>query len=158
MRSTLGKFRRLDWRDRFVLVEAMMALGVASAAIAILPFRRIGRLAELRSRGTIPSADQRRDIIRRVRWSLLASARRAPWRALCFEQGLAAQWMLRRRGIPSVLYYGAAPNNTKGLAAHVWVRDGNVDVIGGETASEFALLTTFPSRQDDKTEPNTRRT
>jgi len=63
---------------------------------------------------------------------------------MCFEQGLAAQLMLRRRGIASVLYFGVAPNDQNGLAAHVWVRDGDVDVVGGESASEFAVLATFP--------------
>jgi hypothetical protein len=63
---------------------------------------------------------------------------------MCFEQGLAAQFMLRRRGVPSVLYYGAALDDQDGLSAHVWVRDGDVDIIGGEIASQFAVLATFP--------------
>jgi hypothetical protein len=64
---------------------------------------------------------------------------------MCFEQGLASQLMLRRRGVPSVLYFGAAPDSRDGLAAHVWVRDGEIDVIGGETAASFRVLATFPS-------------
>jgi hypothetical protein len=63
---------------------------------------------------------------------------------LCFQQGLAAQLMLRRRGVPSVLYYGAAQDDRSGLFAHAWVRDGDVDVIGCEIASRFAVLATFP--------------
>jgi hypothetical protein len=82
----------------------------------------------------------------RVRWAVTAAARRVPWRAKCFEQGLASQIMLRRRGVPSVLYYGAAPDDLRGLSAHVWVRDGDLDVIGGEIASRYAVLATFPSQ------------
>jgi hypothetical protein len=63
---------------------------------------------------------------------------------MCFQQGLAAQFMLRRRGVPSVLYYGAATDDRSGLSAHVWVRASGVDVIGGEIASRFAVLMTFP--------------
>lgn len=83
--------------------------------------------------------------MRSIRWAIVACARRVPWRALCFEQGLAAQFMLRRRGIASVLYYGAAPDTKQGLSAHVWVRDGNVDVVGCEVASAYAVLATFPA-------------
>jgi hypothetical protein len=54
------------------------------------------------------------------------------------QQGLAAQLMLRRRAIPSVLYYGLAQDDRSGLHAHVWVRAGDFDVIGGEIASSFA--------------------
>jgi hypothetical protein len=52
--------------------------------------------------------------------------------------------MLRRRGIPSALYYGAKPDDLSGLSAHVWVRDGDVDVIGGDIAHDFAILAIFP--------------
>jgi hypothetical protein len=63
---------------------------------------------------------------------------------MCFEQGLAAQFMLRRRSVPSVLYYGAAAADQSGLSAHVWVRDGCVDVIGGDIATRYAQLARFP--------------
>jgi hypothetical protein len=33
-----------------------------------------------------------------------------------------------------VLYYGAAPDEENGLSAHVWIRDGHVEVIGSEIA------------------------
>ena len=52
--------------------------------------------------------------------------------------------MLRRRGIPSVLYYGAAPDDRCGIVAHVWVRDGEADVVGCELAGRYALLASFP--------------
>jgi hypothetical protein len=85
---------------------------------------------------------------RRIRWAVSACARRVPWRAKCFEQGLAAQLMLRRRGTCSVLYYGAASGDERGLSAHVWVRDGDLDIIGGEIASDYAVLATFPPSTD----------
>jgi hypothetical protein len=85
--------------------------------------------------------------VRRIRWAIIAAAGRVPWRALCFQQGLAAQLMLRRRGVPSVLYYGAAQGERTGLSGHVWVRDGDVDVVGGEIADRFAVLATFPKQK-----------
>ena len=143
--TIVGKFRRLQRADRMLVVEATAALIAASLVIALLPFRYVGRLAAPRPRGPEPSPEERAHDIKRIRWAIVACARRLPWRAMCFEQGFAAQRMLRRRGIESVLYFGAAPNDRKGLAAHVWVRDGDVDVVGGELASDFAVLAKFPS-------------
>jgi hypothetical protein len=80
----------------------------------------------------------------RVRWAVVACARWVPWRTMCFQQGLAVQFMLRRRGIPSVLYYGAATDDGRGLSAHVWVCDGDLNIVGGEIASRYAVLCTFP--------------
>jgi len=149
-RTVVGKLRRLDWNERLTLIEAMGVLFIASAVIAFLPFRTVGKLAAVRTRPPEPAQDERLLIVRRIRWAILACARRVPWRALCFEQGLTAHWMLRRRGIASVLFFGAAPHDAKGLLAHVWVRDGNVDVIGGEAAAEFAVLATFPSEEENR--------
>ena len=136
----------MAWRDRFLLLEAMSWLALAGLAIAVLPFARLGALASPQIGGrALPY--QRRLVERsRVRWAVVASARWIPWRAMCFQQALAVQFMLRRRGIASVLYYGAAPDDQRGLSAHVWVSDGDVMIIGGEIASRFAVLATFPSQ------------
>jgi Transglutaminase-like superfamily len=135
-------------RDWLLLAEAMCWLMLAWIAIAVLPFRHVGRLASVPVRGQEPAPEVRAEMMRRIPWAIGACARRVPWRAKCFEQGLAAQFMLRRRGMLSVLYYGAAPDDNRGVSAHVWVRDGDVDVIGGEIASDYAVLAMFPPAAD----------
>ena len=142
--SLLGKFFCLPRRDRLLLLEAALWLAVAGFAIAVLPFRHVGHLAARPIRRPEPPEHTRHREVRRIRWAIVVTAPRVPWRAICFQQGLAAQFMLRRRGVPSVLYYGAAQDTQNGLFAHVWVRDGNIDVLGGEISSRFAVLTTFP--------------
>jgi hypothetical protein len=140
----LRRFWCLSWQDRLLLLEAILWLATAAIAIAVLPFRHVGLLAARPVRLQKLPEQGRSNNVPRVRWAIITTAERVPWRALCFQQGLAAQFMLRRRGIPSVLYYGVAQNDRNGLHAHVWVRDGDVDVIGGEIADRFAVLTTFP--------------
>ncbi len=142
----LQKWWLLPWRDKLLLIEATLWLMVAAVAIAALPFRHIGRLASLQFSRQTPHQQARLRERRRIRWAITACAPRFPWRVVCFQQGLAAHFMLRRRGIPSVLYYGAAPDTRRGLSAHVWVRDGDADVVGCEIASRFATLTTFPQQ------------
>lgn len=139
----LPKFFRASWQDRLLLLEASISLLMAASAIRVLPFRVLGRLAARPVRRAAPPSNARVSKLNRIRWAIGVCARRMPW-ARCFQQGLAAQVMLRRRGIGSTLYYGAAPNQQQGLSAHVWVRDGDIDVVGGEIASAFAVLATFP--------------
>jgi hypothetical protein len=135
---------RMTWQDRLILGEAIVWLAITALIIAVVPFRHFGVLAA-RPLRKLPPADEARSLMRRqIRWAIVTAARRVPWRALCIQQGLAAQFMLRRRGVPSVLYYGAALREGD-LKAHVWVRDGNIDVIGGEAASWYALLARFPA-------------
>ena len=132
--------------DRWLVVETTLGLALARIVILVLPFRRIGWMVSRPTRRPEPPPATRAETIRRIRWAITACANRVPWRALCFEQALAAQFFLRRRGVPVVLYFGAALDDPDRLAAHAWVRDGEVDVIGGETSAQFGVLTSFPQR------------
>ena len=65
---------------------------------------------------------------------------------MCFPQGLAAHWMLHRRGVATTLIYGARPDGSRGIEAHVWVCDGAEPVIGAEAAVGMAELVHVPAR------------
>jgi hypothetical protein len=145
--NSLRKFWRLPWQDRVLLLETILLLAVAGIVITVLPFRYIGSLAARPIRRPTPVGQTRVYEMGRVRWAIVTTAARLPWRSLCFQQSLAAQLMLRRRGISSVLYYGAAQDDRSGLHAHVWVRYGEMDVIGGEIAHRFVVLATFPPQR-----------
>lgn len=131
--------------EALALAEAMLLLMLAAPALRLLPLRLIGRVASLPIRAGIADAAIRRRIVRMVVLAVERSAKRSPLRALCFEQGLVAQLMLRRRGVDSTLFYGVAPVPDGGIEAHVWVVVGTVDVAGGEAARTFAPLASFPA-------------
>jgi hypothetical protein len=123
-----------------------MTLGAVSTMIAVLPFRKVVGLAARNGRLT------RSDLatVSRCSWVVDAWADRVPWRAVCFQRGLALHLMLRRRGIPSVLHYGVAQNEDKGLHAHVWVDVNCQTVMGGEESlARFARLASFPAAPQD---------
>ena len=150
MRSAPDQPRRAGatpFGDYVLFGEALIALTAASLAIRLLPFRVVVAAAVHPAVRRPLAPERRRERRARVRRAVTRLAGRLPWRPLCFPQGLAAQWMLRRRGIPSVLYYGAAPDRAKGVAAHVWVCDDDVAVVGGEAARGMAILARFPGEQ-----------
>jgi hypothetical protein len=73
------------------------------------------------------------------------AARRLPWRVVCIQKGIAAQRMLRRRGLDAVLHYGIGNDRDRDrLDAHVWVSVDGAPVIGGEEARAFAPVAAFP--------------
>ena len=127
--------------------EALLCLAVARAATRWLPFRMAMCLAAPRLRRRAPG-----DVAAQVRWAISMAGRRAPWRAACLQQGLAAQLMLRRRGLDSRLYFGARSDGARGPSAHVWVRADGRDVVGGAGALGFAVLATYPPGGDCGTE------
>ena len=143
--SAYQRYRRLPAADRRLLREAAVSLALASVAIRLLPFRRLERLlttsrAQLASRDAVAPG--------RICRAVEAWGRRVPWRAMCFQQGLAVHWMLRRRGAASRLHYGAAHDGAAGrIAAHVWVSVDGCVVIGGEVA-DYACLAVYPREPD----------
>ena len=126
-----------------LVVEAFGALVLASLLIAVFSFRRIAALAG-QGGGDRPTATP--VLAGDLDWVLSAWVRRVPWRAVCFQQGLAAQLMLRRRGLSASLYYGARRDDAGALVAHVWVRSGEVDVIGCADSETYGVLAVFPVR------------
>src|SRR5687767_1530461 len=138
----LLRFARLSWRRQMLLVEALAAIIIASLAIRLLPFERSVRLGSRAVSATDHPAEP--DILNDIRWSVKAVAARVPWRAMCFQQGVALQWMLRRRGIDARLHYGVGKEGAGSLLAHVWVSAGGGIVIGGEDAPAVRAVAVYP--------------
>lgn len=124
-----------------LLAEAGFAIIVASIAIRLVPFRR---LADWSAQGASGPAEADPETVYWLRRAILAWARRLPWRTLCFEQGLTAFALLRRRGFKATLHYGAATAGGE-LKAHAWVTSGATEVIGCENKEDYGLLARFGS-------------
>jgi len=133
--------RALTLAECRILAEAICSLAIASLAIATLRFKTIERLSRQASATRPPLAEDRKAIAC-VAWAVKAAALRAPFRAKCFEQGLATLWMLRRRGVKATLHYGAAQKDDE-LVAHVWVTAGDYEVVGCDNKHLFFELTRF---------------
>ena len=139
--AVIVRFWRQEPSRRALLAEALLALVAASAAIRLLPFSKAVGLGArpLPQRKPPPEAVVRDTVV-----CVEAAARRLPWKTLCFQKGLALQWILRRRGIDARLHYGVGQDEEGELAAHVWIAaDGDI-VIGGEQAPRFRSLIVLP--------------
>lgn len=136
-------FARLPFERQKLLVMATLMLAVVALLRRFFPFRAI---AARTRHPDAPHADPPRqeELVAAIRWAIWAAARRVPWRAQCFEQGFAAQWLLTRRHVPTTLHYGVANRADEGMVAHVWVRAGDIDVVGCNGIEEFTELARFP--------------
>ena len=130
---------RRPLRDNALLAEAVVALMAGWAAVRFLPFRTAVRIASvgLRRRAQPPDVE-------RLSRAVAVAAKRVPWRAVCFQQGLALQWMLRRRGVDARLHYGVGYAPSSDLQAHVWVSVGDKIVLGRDEAPAHKSVATYP--------------
>jgi hypothetical protein len=128
-----------------MLAEAFVVLAFASLAIQLLPFRKV--VATMRGSDAAAPADldEQVRVLRQCRWAVQSWADRVPWKAVCFQRGLALHWMLRRRSIPSVMHYGVSQAAERGLTAHVWLTLREQVILGGDVTEDYACLATFPA-------------
>lgn len=139
-RVFISRWVRLGRRRQALLIEALLALAGASAAIRLRAFKRAIRMGSLR----LTARPASRYTVQEICWAVETAARNVPWRAMCIQKGLALQWMLRRRGIDARLHYGIGHDEAGQLQAHVWVAAGDSVVIGGAEAPRFKCVATFP--------------
>src|SRR5690242_5483260 len=108
----LHRLSQIDNGHRLLLAEAAVRLLVARLALKFVSFsslaRRFGCLVRpidaRMSKRTNADPDQVR-IARGVGWAVTCAARYVPFNAVCLPQAMAAQTMLRRRGVTSVLHF-----------------------------------------------------
>lgn len=142
MRAIAERAARLSLADWRYLAIAMTELFLARVRHARLPIG--GILQELREGPAAPPAACAKDIdLARLSWALAAAAARAPWRADCLLQAMAAdRWLRRHRRRPEFFLGVTADRDDFG--AHAWLRCDGVVVTGGNCGA-FAVLIGSPA-------------
>jgi hypothetical protein len=144
------RIMRMDARQKLIrrltrapiILEAFCLLAVAKAALVLLPFRWIQHTISQPGRPSVVDSQDR--ITRNVCSAVRVTARRlAPW-AVCLPQALAGHWMLRRRGIASVVCFGVRREPGMSMEAHAWLRALDTVVLGQEVMTEFKPVAQFP--------------
>ena len=131
--------------SRRLMAEALIDLVAASIALRRRSFEQLVAQSAPEGRGADVAT------ARRIERVIRGWARRLPWNPMCFEQALAAQRLLARRGLKATYHYGSRRGD-RDLEAHVWLSSGDVPVVGHRNADDFVELARFPDDalvQDD---------
>ena len=155
IRRLLIRFGQVDNHSRLLLAEAVACLAAARLALLVIPFpllaRRLGsfvpatdaRVSQVRTQ----APDDQVQLAEAVSWAVTRAARYLPFKAVCLPQAMAARLMLKRRGVRSVMHFGAAKSTAKGadkpLDAHAWLDAAGVEVTGYPVAENFAEIACF---------------
>ncbi|HXD45248.1 MAG TPA: lasso peptide biosynthesis B2 protein [Pseudolabrys sp.] len=151
LRSRLRRFADVGGHRRVLLAEAALLLLAARAALKLLPFpklaKRLGTAVapgDMRLRAAHAQADARDvEIAREIGWAVTRASRHVPFDAVCLPQAIAARMMLKRRGVASVLHFGARAGRDRPLEAHAWLDAAGVEVTGYPVAESLAEVACF---------------
>jgi len=134
----LSRLLGLSSEERRLLIKSALLLGVIRAAMWLLPFQTLCRLAgKDRPDAAGLKADQ--DSIKRVARAVTRAARYVP--STCLSQALATMVLLRRIGQPACLRIGVSKGEKGDFKAHAWVESEGSIVIGNMAdLSHFSVL------------------
>lgn len=127
--------RRLPLFVLLWLVPAWILIGLSSAAIAFVPFRRLAsllgtNLGAVTHQPDCSAAQQHRAT--RLRTVIGIAARHAPFRSNCLPQAFAARILCGIWRVPCALHLGLAKGEDgQALIAHAWTACGTVTITGG---------------------------
>jgi hypothetical protein len=144
-------FATAGWQRQSLVAEACASLLSARVQLAILPFAKVSKglgefVAPDDPRATeraAPTTPEQARIARRVGWAVRVSAPFMPFRSVCLQQAMAAQSMLRRRGIVSVMHFGAQPGGKRPIDAHAWLDASGVKVTGYPLPAAMRAIACF---------------
>lgn len=140
-----GAYRAASLRRVLMVAEAAALLTLARILIRCLPFRTLSRRAVAGGSEKPDISPGQEATAARIRAAIRRAA--SSW-AVCLPQALAANWMLRWRGIGSTLCLGVRRDPHDGrMNSHAWLRVGDSILIGGSQACNFVPVAELPLRR-----------
>ena len=129
----MGKFapRRL-----LLAAEAVAALTAATVRVRTVPFARWRARLELGPGGEVRGEDRAHAV--EIGNIVRAVGRRVPRLFICLPQAMAAQAMLRRRGIATSVTFGVRRGDKAEL--HAWLHHGDQMLTGQDVGGGFSRL------------------
>ena len=133
-------------RPRLLRLEAIVHLAAARLAVRLLPYRVLTRLFERSARRPEFAGSERARTCLEVRAAIERASRRLPG-SVCLPRAIAAQAMLRRRGITTTLYLGVATSATAPHRSHAWLMDGQLGVAGTRASGDYRAVASYSGRR-----------
>jgi hypothetical protein len=127
-----------DWRYLTIASGELLA---ARIRLSTMPVEKI--LRELQAPMSALAQQQRTPLakidVERLSWAIAVAAQHVPWRSDCLIRVIAADRWLRRHSLRPDFYLGVTKDEQGVLAAHAWVRYGDLTVTGGRY-DQFSTL------------------
>jgi hypothetical protein len=159
--SSVGAFLRAPGRRKLLAFEAGAEL-LRARVMTLLPariytrdFGRMGAVSDAPDGvpdGTRDSRDTgglNSEMAAEIGGMVDSVARAMPFRAVCLQQALASSRMLRRRGVPVIVYLGVNRNPAERAApeleaaAHAWVKVGSKVISSDGNLADYAVVARF---------------
>lgn len=143
------KFFQLDQRDRALLVQTFLWLGLVRFG---LRFRSLSTLQQWIAKfsdvkpTSLSNSPQPKYPIDRIVWAVTVSSLYMPGGAKCLAQALTAQLVMKRHGYAPRLQIGVTRDGSGQLLAHAWLEHQGQVILGD--LPNLSSYRSFPEWQE----------
>ena len=144
LRQRLRRFKQLSWRERHLLLQAMVSLLRAGVLLRVVPFDRLTGRLRLQPTETPQREDaDAEQLAAQIGWAINATANRSPLEIKCLTRAMAATLIGRRYRLATTLYLGVTRAEGGKLQAHAWARCGACVITGRTEPERFSVIACF---------------
>lgn len=128
----------------FLFLEAWFFLTLAKLFILFFPFKKIASwIGDTQSESS--KENEFKELVFQVEYAVRRAGDFVLFKSKCYDQALATTLMLKRRAIPSTIYFGLYKSESD-LKAHAWVRYGDFIVAGKHGHERFTPVAWFATQ------------
>ncbi|MFN5376767.1 MAG: lasso peptide biosynthesis B2 protein [Chitinophagaceae bacterium] len=131
-------------RDILFFFEAWLFLNIAKLMILFFPFKKIAGKIGVPQFET-EHENQTNETVVEVQIAVRRGVKFVFFSSKCYDQALASTFMLKRRNIPSTIYFGLNKFDRQ-LSAHAWVRCNRVIVSGKKGYEKYTPVAWFGTK------------
>ena len=141
-------FLRMSLKKKTMFLANFALCGIARALINLLPLRFLtpyfGKFGKITTVSTLIS-DKQIQQAWLISKSVILAARFTPWDSSCLTQAMVAKFWCWFYNIPYALYIGVCKSaeDPSRYKAHAWLTAGPVAITGGDSWSEFQVVSSY---------------
>ncbi|HWR39185.1 MAG TPA: lasso peptide biosynthesis B2 protein [Patescibacteria group bacterium] len=135
---------KLSANEKKLLIAVLFLSAIIRLIIVAVPFRWIvpllGQHMKESPTGETENNLRQAQVVGRM---IERVCRLTPWESKCLVQAITGKVILSFQGIGTTLYLGVCKETQNRLAAHAWLRCGEMTVTGGAGSEYFTVVSTF---------------
>jgi len=137
-------FANIPWTTKLLFAEAIFTSAYVKITLLFLPFRKVARW--LGSAQALPADVKEPDkinLIKKIKFAVRLCSKYMPWPTECYTSSLTAKIMLKRRKLPSIIYFGFCKDEKGQLKGHAWLQCSEMIVTGFCDFSQYTVHSSF---------------
>jgi hypothetical protein len=144
LQRKIKSFTAVPLNVKLLFAEAVLTSAYVKITLLIFPFKKVASwLGTVQNQAEEVTGTTHYPLIKNMQFALKLCDRYTPWPTECYTRSLTAKIMLKRRSLPSTLYFGFMKDANNRLKGHSWLKSSGIVVTGFCDFSKYQVHSSF---------------